>query len=58
MDTKLRWKEYLEAVRQKVINTVNALGCLGGSTWGIGLLDLRKIYEGTALPQMMYASSI
>jgi hypothetical protein len=40
------------------MHTVNALGCLGGSTWGIGLLDLRKIYEGTALPQMMYASSI
>jgi ribonuclease HI len=58
MDTKLRWKEHLEAVRQKAMNTVNALGCLGGSTWGIGLLDLRKRYEGTALPQMMYASSI
>jgi hypothetical protein len=50
MDIKLRWKEHLEIVRQRAMNIVNALGCLGGSTWGIGLLDLRKIYEGTALP--------
>ncbi|KAH6044453.1 hypothetical protein HBI67_247390 [Parastagonospora nodorum] len=58
MDTKLRWKEHIEAVRQKAMKTVNALSCLGGSAWGIGLLDLRRIYEGTALPQMMYACSI
>jgi ribonuclease HI len=58
MDAKLRWKEHIEEVRQKATKTVNALSCLGGSTWGIGLLDMRRIYEGTALPQMMYACSV
>jgi hypothetical protein len=32
--------------------------CIGGSNWGASLLDLRRIYEGTVLPQMMYACSI
>lgn len=58
MDAKLRWKEHIEEIRQKATKTVNALSCLGGSTWGVGLLDMRRIYEGTALPQMMYACSV
>jgi ribonuclease HI len=58
MDTKMRWKEHIEEIRQRATKTVTALSCLGGSTWGVGLIDMRKIYKGTALPQMMYASSI
>jgi ribonuclease HI len=52
MGTKLRWKEHVEEIRQRATKTVNALSCLGGSTWGVGLLDMRRIYE------MMYACSI
>jgi ribonuclease HI len=58
MDTKLRWKEHIEEIRQKATKTVTALSCVGGSNWGVSLLDMRRIYEGTALPQMMYACSI
>jgi ribonuclease HI len=58
MDSKLQWKEHLEEVRRKATRTVSALSCLGGSTWGITLADMRKLYEATALPQMMYACSI
>jgi hypothetical protein len=32
MDTKLRWKEHVEEIRQRATKTVNALSCLGGST--------------------------
>ena len=58
MGAKLRWKEHIEEVRQKATIIVNALSCLGVSTWCVGLLDMRSIYVRTALPQMMYACSI
>lgn len=58
MDAKLTWKPHIEEIRRKATKTVNALSNLGSSTWGAGLIDLRRIYEGTALPQMMYACSI
>lgn len=58
MDTKLQWKPHIEGIQRKVTKTVNALGALGNSRWGVGMLDLRKIYLGTAVPQMMYACSV
>jgi ribonuclease HI/exonuclease III len=58
MDAKLTWKPHIEEIRRKATKTVNALSNLGSSTWGASLIDLRRIYEGTALPQMMYACSI
>ncbi|KAL5371116.1 hypothetical protein PMIN02_013118 [Paraphaeosphaeria minitans] len=58
MDAKLTWKPHIEEIRRKATKTVNALSNLGSSTWGASLIDLRKIYEGTALPQMLYACSI
>ena len=58
MDTKLYWNEHIEEIRRKAMKTVAALSSLGGSNWGVSLGDMRRIYEGTALPQMMYACSI
>jgi ribonuclease HI len=58
LDSKLKWKEHVQEIRRKTTNTVNALSCLGSSTWGIRLADIRKIYRGVALPQMMYACSL
>ena len=58
MDAKLHWKQHTEEIRRKATKTVNALSCLGGSNWGASLHDLRRIYEGTVLPQMMYACSV
>lgn len=58
MDTKLRWKPHVEEMQRKVTKTVNALGVPGNSRWGVSMLDLRKIYQGTAVPQMMYGCSL
>jgi hypothetical protein len=58
MDAKLHWKQHTEEVRRKATKTVNALSCLGGSNWGASLMDMRRIYAGTVLPQVMYACSI
>lgn len=58
LDRKLGWKEHVQEIRRKTTNTINALSCLGSSTWGVRLADMRKIYRGVALPQMMYACSL
>lgn len=58
MDAKLHWKEHTEEIRRKATKTVNALSCLGGSKWGASFLNLRRIYQGTVLPQLMYACLI
>jgi hypothetical protein len=58
MDAKLHWKEHTEETRQKATKTVNALSYLRGSNWGASLINLRRIYEGTVLLQIMYTCSI
>ena len=40
------------------MKTVSALSCFENFTQVVGRVDMRKIYEGTELPQMMYAGSI
>ena len=57
MDRKLNWKSHIEKIRQKASKSVNALASLGSSTWGIRMSDMRKIYNGVVVPQMMYACS-
>ncbi|KAG7409783.1 hypothetical protein Forpe1208_v010815 [Fusarium oxysporum f. sp. rapae] len=57
MDSTLTWKQHIDEVQRKVTKTVNALGSLGGSTWGVTMREMRKIYKGVAVPQMMYACS-
>lgn len=58
MDTKLKWREHVETVRQKATRTVHMLSSLGSSTWGVQLQDMRRLYKAIALPQMMYTCSI
>jgi ribonuclease HI len=58
LDTKLKWREQVETIRQKATRTVHMLSSLGSSTWGVRLQDMRRLYEAIALPQMMYACSI
>jgi ribonuclease HI/exonuclease III len=58
MDSKLEWREHIAKIEHKTAKTVNAIGALGSSTWGIDLASTRKIYQGVVIPQMMYASSL
>lgn len=49
MDHRLEWKPHIEKIRQKVSKSVNALACLGSSTWGVSMSDMRKIYNGVVV---------
>ena len=57
MDSKLQWRAHVEDIRRRVTKTIGGLASLGNSAWGIGLQGMRRIYEGVAVPQMMYACS-
>ena len=57
MDTQLRWRPHIDEIERKVSKTVTALSCLGNSTWGVRTKEMRTIYRGVAVPQMMYACS-
>ncbi|SCO87705.1 uncharacterized protein FRV6_11832 [Fusarium oxysporum] len=53
MDTTFTWKQHIDEIQRKVSKTINAFSSLGGSTWGITMREMRKIYKGVAVPQMI-----
>lgn len=57
MDTQLRWRQHVDEIERKVSKTIAALSCLGNSAWGVRTKEMRTIYRGVAVPQMMYACS-
>ena len=58
IDTRMRWKPQIDSIQQKVSKSISALKSLAGSTWGVSLRDMRKIYTGVVVPQMLYACSV
>src|SRR5205807_2653760 len=44
MDSKLRWDYHRENVEAKATKRLSALSALASSTWGTGLMNLRKVY--------------
>lgn len=52
------WRSHIEKIKQKASKSINALASLGSSTWGVRMSDMRKIYNGVVVPQMMYACSV
>ncbi|KAH7115559.1 hypothetical protein EDB81DRAFT_611680, partial [Dactylonectria macrodidyma] len=57
MDSALQWKPHVDEIRRKATKTISALSSLGSSTWGFTLQDMRKIYRGVVVPQIIYACS-
>ncbi|KAJ6439194.1 cytochrome P450 [Purpureocillium lavendulum] len=57
MDSKLRWRQHIDEMERKVSKTIAALSCLGNSAWGVRTKEMRTVYRGVAVPQMMYACS-
>ncbi|KAL3952738.1 hypothetical protein ACCO45_012681 [Purpureocillium lilacinum] len=55
MDSKLRWRQHIDEMERKVSKTIAALSCLGNSAWGVRTKEMRTIYRGVALPQMIAA---
>jgi ribonuclease HI len=57
LDTSLLWNSHLESLRVKAHNSLKMLSRITGSTWGMSLLNLRKVYQAVILPQVLYGCS-
>ena len=57
MDGELNWKRHIQEVKTKATKSIGALASLAGSTWGMGLKDLRRVYQAVVVPQIMYGCS-
>ncbi|KAH7377202.1 hypothetical protein B0T11DRAFT_347634 [Plectosphaerella cucumerina] len=57
MDSTLTWKQHIDETERKVSMTITALSTLGNSAWVVRTKEMRTIYRGVAVPQMMYACS-
>lgn len=58
MDSRLSWDYHLNHLEAKVTKKLACLSMLAGSTWGIGVADLRRLYVTTVLPQFLYCCSV
>ncbi|PVH74425.1 hypothetical protein DL98DRAFT_604349 [Cadophora sp. DSE1049] len=54
LDTALNWKQHIQNLKIKISKSIGALVSLAGSTWGVRVAKLRKIYQAVVIPQMMY----
>ncbi|KAH8748293.1 hypothetical protein F5882DRAFT_250546, partial [Hyaloscypha sp. PMI_1271] len=50
IDGELNWKLHIEEVKVKATKSIGALTSLAGSTWGMSLKDIRRIYQGVVVP--------
>lgn len=57
LDTALKWGPHITAATSKATKSIQALGVLAASTWGLRTLELRQLYQAVVLPQLGYAAS-
>lgn len=56
-DWKLTWNAHLEQMEAKTSKRLAAISCLAGSTWGIGVKELRHIFTACILPLTSYGAT-
>jgi hypothetical protein len=57
MDEELKWNIHIQEIKTKATKSIGALATLAGSTWGMSLKDMRRIYQATIIPQILYGCS-
>lgn len=58
LDEHLQWEAHLEAVEEKVNDSIQALQAIAGSTWGPSREDMLKLFRAVIIPRMTYACSV
>ena len=56
-DTKLTWKEHINASKEKSLRSTGALARLTGTVWGGNYNAIRRIYLAVVVPQITYSCS-
>ena len=54
LDSKLKWKDYEQAVKQKLATQILALQRTTASTWGAIMLKARQVYQAVVRPVIAY----
>ncbi|EED15965.1 hypothetical protein TSTA_010810 [Talaromyces stipitatus ATCC 10500] len=54
LDTKLSFDTHRDEAIAKAGTSLEALRGLSGSTWGVALGSMRRIYQAIVIPQMLY----
>jgi hypothetical protein len=57
LDPALRWEDQVKQVGRKATIFLKPLSTLAGSTWGAGLIQLRRIYQSVIIPALLYGCS-
>jgi hypothetical protein len=57
LDPALRWEDQVKQVERKATPFLKPLTTLSGSTWGAGLIQLRRIYQSVIIPALLYGCS-
>ncbi|GCB25809.1 probable RNA-directed DNA polymerase from transposon X-element [Aspergillus awamori] len=57
LDPALRWEDQVKQVKRKATSFLKPLTTLAGSTWGAGLIQLRRIYQSVIIPALLYGCS-
>jgi hypothetical protein len=50
LDTALNWKQHIQNLKTRISKSIGALASLAGSTWGAGVVKLKKIYQVVIIP--------
>ncbi len=58
LDWRLNFDIHINKMEGKANGKISILAAPGGSTWGIGVKDLRMIYVSTVLPLFTYCASV
>jgi hypothetical protein len=56
LDSKLKWKDHEQAVKQKLATQMLALQRTTASTWGATMLKARQVYQAVVRPAMAYGA--
>ena len=54
LDSKLKWKDHEQAVKQKLATQMLALQRTTASTWGATMLKARQVYQAVVRLAMVY----
>ena len=56
LDSKLKWKDHKQAVKQKLATQMLALQRTTASTWGATMLKARQVYQAVVRPAIAYGA--
>ncbi|SLM39698.1 Reverse transcriptase domain [Lasallia pustulata] len=58
LDQKLKYVQHVNFIQEQAASTERAIARLAGSTWGVSMLDMRKLYLAISRAKIVYGSQV